>query len=130
MSYRPASLCSLKGRHARQPCAGVNIIPPVRDYEFGPWISKQASEFRLRLFTANKPIWVDNVKEILRRRITATSSLKEISTYQLGNRVMVRGRRRYKNRVFTKFCILEISYISYVFLNFVYYSKVATISRK
>ncbi len=33
-------------------------------------------------------------------------------------------------RVFTEFLILEISYISYVFLNFVCYSKVATISRK
>jgi hypothetical protein len=33
-------------------------------------------------------------------------------------------------RVFTKFRILEISYISNVFLYFVYYSKVATISRK
>ncbi len=29
----PASLCSLAGR-VRQPYAGVNIIPPVRDYEF------------------------------------------------------------------------------------------------
>jgi hypothetical protein len=33
-------------------------------------------------------------------------------------------------RVFTIFRILEISYISNVFLYFVYYSKVATISRK
>ncbi len=33
-------------------------------------------------------------------------------------------------RVFTKFRILEISYISHVFLNFVFYSKVATVSRK
>jgi hypothetical protein len=33
-------------------------------------------------------------------------------------------------RVFTKFRILEISYISNVFFYFVHYSKVATISRK
>jgi hypothetical protein len=33
-------------------------------------------------------------------------------------------------RVFTKFRILEISYISNVFFYFVYYTKVATISRK
>jgi hypothetical protein len=32
--------------------------------------------------------------------------------------------RPHATRVFTKFRILEISYISYVFLNFVYYSKV------
>jgi hypothetical protein len=32
-------------------------------------------------------------------------------------------------RVFTKFRILEISYISYVFFYFVYHTKLATISR-
>ncbi len=33
LSYRPVSL--LPGGPVRQPYAGVNFIPPVRDYEFG-----------------------------------------------------------------------------------------------
>ncbi len=37
LSYRPASLCSLKGRYIKQPFAIVNIIPPVRDSELGIW---------------------------------------------------------------------------------------------
>jgi hypothetical protein len=38
------------------------------------------------------------IKETLRRRITVASSLKEISTNQLGNRVFMRGRRCYSAR--------------------------------
>ncbi len=36
LSHRPASICRLPGLYiVQQPYAGVNFIPPVRDYEFG-----------------------------------------------------------------------------------------------
>ncbi len=36
LSFRPASLCIMsRGGPVRLPYAGVNFIPPVRDYEFG-----------------------------------------------------------------------------------------------
>jgi hypothetical protein len=47
-----------------------------------------------------------------------------IISFFFGNFLPLRGR------VFSKFRNFEISYISYVFFNFEYYSKVATISRK
>jgi hypothetical protein len=38
VAYRLASLCSPVGRYdKRQPYAGVNFIPLVRDYKFGYW---------------------------------------------------------------------------------------------
>ncbi len=38
------------------------------------------------------------LKEILRRRIAVTSSLNEVSTDQLGNRVLVRGESHREGR--------------------------------
>ncbi len=43
LSYRPATLHRLAGRYdnpmpaLQQSYAGVNYIPPVRDYKFGHW---------------------------------------------------------------------------------------------
>jgi hypothetical protein len=48
----------------------------------------------------------------------------------VGAGMSVAGDRRIYTRVFTKFCILETSYISYIFFGFrILYTKVATTSR-